>query len=296
MRRMELRHLRYFAAVAGKLSFTKAAATLRVAQPALSRQIRQLEEEVGVRLLERNQRQVSLTPAGAAFLKEAQQILDQSERAVKSAQLSGGAEPPTLHLGYVWGLFHTSAPALLAAFRRRHPEVPVHFLDLTATQQAAALSEGTLDAGFIGLAEEADLAGLAKQKVGTCEFVAALPKGHPQARKPRVALGDLADDLFIAISEASYPAASHFLSEACGRAGFRPRILQAAERGFTALGLVAANCGVALLPAALKALPHKGVIFRPLVAPLKADLFLAWNPKKESALTGLFRAQVKRGA
>src|SRR5438876_130356 len=114
---MELRHLRYFAAVAEKLSFTKAAQKLRVAQPALSRQIRQLEEELGVKLLERNRRQVALTEPGTAFLAEARAILQQSEQAVRLAQATSQSSRGVLTLGYVWGLFHSFVPALLAEFR-----------------------------------------------------------------------------------------------------------------------------------------------------------------------------------
>jgi DNA-binding transcriptional LysR family regulator len=158
----------------------------------------------------------------------------------------------------------------------------VNLFDLTATQQADALLHGRLDAGFIGFAHEADAAGLSKRKVGTCAFVAALPKNHRAARKAKVPLGTLAQDFFFVISEQNYPGASRFVLEACQRAGFRPKILQAAERGHTILGLVAGNCGVALLPEPLRALPHPGVIFRPLAQPPTGDLFIAWQAARTS--------------
>jgi DNA-binding transcriptional LysR family regulator len=281
---MELRHLRYFVGVARELSFTKAARTLRVAQPALSRQIRQLEEEVGVTLMERNRGGVHLTDAGKAFLAEAQALLEQSEQAIRIAQKTGRAGCDQLTVGYVWGLFHSLVPATLARFRQQFPEAAVHLFDMTAMQQAEALGEGRLDAGFIGFAHEADGAGLAKRKVGTCAFIAALPKTHPAARKPRVSLATLAQDFFFVISEQNYPGASGFVFEACERAGFRPKVLQAAERGHTILSLVAGNCGVALLPEPLRALPHPGVVFRQLVEPPQGELFIAWNPSRSSPL------------
>ncbi|PYI84078.1 MAG: LysR family transcriptional regulator, partial [Verrucomicrobia bacterium] len=185
---MELRHLRYFVAVAQELNFTRAAQTLHVAQPALSRQIRQLEDEVGVRLFERNRRIVSLTEAGRAFLTEARSVLQQSQQAVRVAQETGHIHAGQLNLGYVWGLFHSVVPAYLARFRREFPRAAAHLFDLTATQQAKALKEGRLDAGFIGFAHEADAAGLAKQKVGACRFLAAVPKTHPVARDANVRL------------------------------------------------------------------------------------------------------------
>ena len=279
---MELRHLRYFVGVAQELNFTRAAQILRVAQPALSRQIRQLEEEVGVVLLERNRRGVRLTLAGKAFLAEARALLEQSEQAIRVAQETNQAGTGHLNVGYIWGLFHSLVPATIERFRRELPNVAVNLFDMTATQQAEALVQGRLDAGFIGFAQEADAAGLSKRKVGTCAFVAALPKNHRAARKPKVPLATLAQDFFFVISEQNYPGASRFVLEACQRAGFRPKILQAAERGHTILGLVAGNCGVALLPEPLRALPHPGVIFRPLTQPPTGDLFIAWHATRTS--------------
>lgn len=288
---MELRHLRYFIGVAEALSFTKAAQVLRVAQPALSRQIRQLEAEVGVRLFERTRRGATLTPAGQAFLAESRALLTQSEQAVRVAQRTGADEAGRLDLGYVWGLFHTRVPEIVARFRRERPEVAVNLFDLTATEQAKALAEGRLDAGFIGFADEAEAAGLAKRKVGACRFVAALPANHPSARRGKVRLALLAQDWFITISEKNYPGASRHALEACEKAGFRPRILQAAERGHTILSLVAGGCGVALLPEPLRALPHPGVVFRPLEDPVSSDLFIAWDSRRKCPLRDPLIAQ-----
>src|SRR3954467_8205862 len=116
---MELRHLRYFAAVADELNFTKAASKLHVAQPALSRQIRQLEAELGVKLLERNRRGVQLTAAGTAFWAEASALLKQSEQAVRVARQTDRAAGAQLNLGYIWSLFHSLVPPVLEQFRRQ---------------------------------------------------------------------------------------------------------------------------------------------------------------------------------
>ncbi len=289
---MELRQLRYFVGVARELNFTRAAAKLRVAQPALSRQIRQLEAEVGVALLDRGARGVQLTGAGAVFLAEAAALLEQSEQAVRRTQMSDQRQQAQLNVGYVWGLFHTLVPQWVARFRQRNLEVAVNLFDLTATQLAEALGRGKLDLGFIGFAFEADAARLAKQKVGRCAFMAALPEKHPAAGRRKVPLAALAQDFFIVISEQTYPGAARFLTDACRQAGFRPKILQTAERGYTILGLVAGNCGVTLLPESLQALPHPGVVFRPLVDAPKGDLFVAWNPAKASATARGFLASL----
>jgi DNA-binding transcriptional LysR family regulator len=283
MERMELRHLRYFVGVANELNFTKAAHKLRVAQPALSRQIRQLEDELGVKLLERGQRGVKLTEAGQAFMTEACALLKQSEAAVRVARQTGKAGAAHLNLGYIWGLFHSMVPALLERFRRQSPETAVHLFDLPPLEQAQALIEGRLDAGFIGFAHEADAAGLNKRKVGVCTFVAALPQGHRAARKSSIPLASLSEDFFLGISDQTYPGASRHVMTACHRAGFRPKILQMVERGYTILGLVAGRCGVALLPESLKAMPHSGVVFRPLADPPVGDLFIAWRVKAPQA-------------
>jgi DNA-binding transcriptional LysR family regulator len=283
---MELRHLRYFVAVADELSFTKAAAKLRVAQPALSRQVRQLEEELGAQLFERNRRVVTLTSTGATFLAEARALLQHAAQAVATAR--NGAAPEALNIGYVYGLFHSFVPAVIERLRGVLPELAVNLFDMTATEQAEALTKGRLDAGFIGFAYEADSARLAKEKIGRCEFIVALPKNHRSARNGSVDLCDLANDFFFTISDETYPGASQAVLRACEEAGFRPKILQSAERGFTLLNLVSANCGVAIVPEPLRALPHTGVTFRPLAEPISEDLYLAWgkniSPSMKSAL------------
>jgi DNA-binding transcriptional LysR family regulator len=286
---MELRHLRYFVAVAGELNFTRAAQKLHVAQPALSRQIRQLEDELGVKLLERNHHAVRLTDAGKAFQVEASALLRQSEKAVRVARRPSEAGTAELNLGYIWGLFHSTVPGVLERYRRDSPGTAVHLFDLSPRQQTDALKEGRVDAGFIGF--EADTGGFLKRKVGSCRFVAVLPENHPCASKRAVNLATLADEFFLGISDQTYPTASRYVTQACEQAGFRPRFVQMVERGFSILGLVAANCGVALVPESLKAMPHPGAVFRPLTVPVTADLYLAWRSEKAGApLSGFLAA------
>lgn len=289
---MELRHLRYFAAVANHLSFTRAARELRVAQPALSRQIRQLEDEVGVRLLERNQRSVALTQAGRAFLDEARKLLRQSDEAIRVAKNSASVPSGHLDVGYVWGLFHTLAPTALARLRQKYGEVSLNLFDMNAQEQRAALASGKIDAGFIGFEQDAHGTGFANRRIGSIEFMLVLPDDHSMASAPAVSLEALASEFFIAVSETTYPSAAHCASDICAEAGFRPRVLQAAERGYTVLGLVAARCGVALLPASLSALPHPGVVFRSLVQRPNRGLYMAWRSNHTSPVLECLLAEL----
>jgi len=173
-------------------------------------------------------------------------------------------------------------------FREFHPTVSVNLFDLSATHQAKALQNGELEVGFIGFEDEARALGLRRRKVGECRFVAALPTGHRLAGKQKVSLKALSADGFIVISEDHYPGAHRVALEACRQAGFRPRILQTAERGHTILGMVPGRCGVALLPEPLSALPHPGVLLRPLADPLMADLFVAWRTRGVGATARRF--------
>ncbi len=274
VQRVELRQLRYFAMVARELNFTRAAGRLRVAQPALSRQIKQLEDELGLRLLERDKRSVRLTPAGASFLLEARALVEQADKALMNAREGASRK---FNVGYVWGLFHSTAPAALHRLRAKSPGSTLNLLDMSASQQARALESGRLDFGFIGTAFEADLAGLEKSKVGECEFHVVLPQDHKFARKRELSLGMLVNEVFLVISGDEFPGASRLMLDACESAGFKPRVLQVADRGHALLGLVAAGCGIAILPETLRALPHENVVFRPAVPAIKSEIFVAWR-------------------
>lgn len=271
---MELRQLRYFATVARELNFTRAAAKLHVAQPALSRQIKQLEDELGIALLVRDNRKVSLTPRGQTFLAEAESILGQTDQAMQRAR---APEKQTLNVGYVWGLFHSTVPNALQRLRSLEPAVSVNLFDMSAAEQGRELAAGRIDAGFIGLAFEAEAARLTKEQVGSTRFVIALPENHPLAKARSIKLSILAHEVFLLISDEHFPGASKVMTRACAEAGFKPRTLQVAERGHTILSLVAAGCGVALLPEPLTALPHSGIVFKSPAQTISADLFVAFS-------------------
>ncbi len=284
---MELRQLRYFATVASELNFTRAAVKLRVAQPALSRQIKQLEDELGATLLERDKRSVRLTSRGASFLVEVRSLLAHADSALASAR-SGATRQ--LNVGYVWGLFHSSVPSAMQRLRASSPLLRLNLLDMTANEQARALTAGRLDFGFIGTAFEAEAAGLEKKRVGSCQFQIALPAEHRLARRRLLPVAALADELFLVISEDQFPGAWRVMQQACTRSGFTPRVLQVADRAQTLLGLVAAGCGVAILPETLRALPHEGLVFRQSKPAIEVDLYVAWRKRCEPSLVDQFLA------
>jgi DNA-binding transcriptional LysR family regulator len=280
---MDLRHLRYFVAVAEALSFTKGAEKLRLAQPSLTRQIRDLEEEIGVRLLDRTKQKVSLTDEGRSFLADAKRVLSLAEDIVGSVQRLSRREVSALNIGYVTNLFYDLLPVTLASFQRSFPTVSINLFDMTCGDQFRAIEDGRIDLGFVGLREAIEERGFEFRSIASYKVVAALPKDHPVASKPAVKLKELEPMFFIGMSESSYPGYRGWLTETCQRVGFSPRVLQDADIERTVIQSVAAGLGVALLPEQVKKLPHESVIFRPLKPPVATESCIAWKRGNPSA-------------
>lgn len=226
---MELRHLRYFVAVAEELSFTRAAAKLHLAQPSLSRQVQDLEEELGVQLLDRGKRQVVLTEVGNLFLLDAKRIVEQTEKSILAAQRFNVGESEQLNLGYSFKFNFELLPATLATFYDLFPKVTVTLFDLSPAAQLDALAERKIDIGFIGL-RPSDLSGnrapLDWECVGSHKIVVALPIHHALAKKRQIYISDLKQEFFVTLSEATHPGARDWLHGLCYEAGYHPRILQ----------------------------------------------------------------------
>src|SRR5437763_10745433 len=194
---MELRHLRYFVAVAEALSFTRGAEKLHLAQPSLTRQIKNLEEEIGVRLLDRTTQQVKLTPEGQSFLVDAKRVLDLSEEIVESVRhfTRDGLAP--LNIGYVANLFFDLLPVTLASFQRLFPTVPINLFDMTCGDQFRALQDGKIDLAFVALRQPIIERGLQFRALASYETVAALAKSNPLAKKTVINLKELKPMFFI---------------------------------------------------------------------------------------------------
>jgi DNA-binding transcriptional LysR family regulator len=280
---MELRHLRYFVSVAEALSFTKAAERLHTAQPSLSRQIRDLEEELGVQLLNRTKQHVTLTDEGRSFLGDAKRLLALAAETVESVRRLHTGEVRALNIGYVSNLFHDLLPRTLASFHQELPTVSVNLFDLSCGEQFRALEEGKLDLGFVGLHEPIARRGFEFRTVASYKTVVALPKDNPLTSKTTVELKALAPMFFIGMSEGSYPFYREWLTKTCRRAGFTPKVLQDVDLERTMIHAVATGLGVALVPEQLKKLEHENVVFRPLNLSVGTEGCVAWKNENPSA-------------
>ena len=280
---MELRHLRYFVSVADALSFTKAAEKLHTAQPSLTRQIKDLEEELGVRLLNRTKQQVTLTDEGRSFLVDAKRLLALAAETVQSVRRLHSGETRALNIGYVSNLFHDLLPNTLASFHQSSPTVSINLFDLSCGQQFRALEDGRLDLGFVGLHEPIARRGFEFRKIASYKTVAALPKDNPLAGKTTIELKALAPMFFIGMSEASYPGYRDWLTKTCQRASFTPKVLQDVDLERAMIHAVAAGLGVALVPEQLKKLEHENVVFRPLLPTVAMEGCVAWRNENSSA-------------
>ena len=280
---MELRHLRYFVAVGDALSFTKGAQKLHLAQPSLTRQIKDLEEEIGVRLLDRTKREVSLTEEGKSFLADAKRVLAHSAEIIESVQRLSRHEVAALNIGYVADLFYSLIPFSLAALQRSFPTVSINLFDMTCGDQFRALEDGKIDLGFVGLREPIQERGLQFRPIASYKTAAALAKSNPLAKKPIIKLRDLKSVFFIGMSETAYPGYRHWLTTTCQQVGFTPKVLQDAEIERTVIQAVAVGLGVALLPDQLKKLPHENVVFRPLTPAVMTESCIAWKAENPSA-------------
>jgi DNA-binding transcriptional LysR family regulator len=280
---MELRHLRYFVAVAEELSFTKAAQKLRLAQPSLTRQVRNLEDEIGVRLLERANNRVALTDEGRRFLFDSKKLLAMCAESVAAVQRMNRGESSQLNIGYVANVHYGLLPATLGAFRKLCPRVALNLFDMTSAEQFQALESHKIDLGFVGLRPTLSGHDLRSECVANDTILVALSDRHPLAKVPKVKLTDLAPQFFIEMSATTHPGAREWLLETCQSAGFAAKILQEADTESTAIMFVADGLGVALMPEQIAGMPHAGVLFRPLFPPLRRESTIAWradNPSK----------------
>jgi DNA-binding transcriptional LysR family regulator len=267
---MELRHLRYFVAVAEELHFHRAAARLHISQPPLSQQIRALERELGVALLERNRRRVELTAAGASFLHDAREILDSVDRAGERARRIARGELGSLSIGFVGSaMFSAALPTILRDFRASYPDVELSLRELQTAAQLHAIMAGRIDAGVIRgpLAASELEAGLDLVVIQRERLVVALPESHRFASKRTLRAADLRGETFVILYRREAPGLFASLASVMVDAGGVPEdVLEVAEMQ-TIIGLVAGGFGVSLVPASVGEIERAGVAFRPLAGP-----------------------------
>lgn len=279
---MELRHLRYFVAVAEALSFTKAARLLRLAQPSLTRQVRNLEDEIGVRLLTRANNRITLTEEGRMFLFDAKKLLAQCAESIAAVQRMNQGRSLQLNIGYIANIHYGLLPATLGAFRKLCPDVALNLFDMTSAEQFLALEVQKIDLGFVGLDPSLSGHKLVSACVAHDIILVALAAQHPLAGKPELKVQDLAPQFFVSMSAKTHPGTREWLHELGQKAGFSMKVLQEADSELAAIKFVGDNLGVALMPEQIAALPHEGVVFRPLTPPLHRESNIAWRADNPS--------------
>jgi DNA-binding transcriptional LysR family regulator len=263
---MELRHLRYFVAVAEELHFGRAARQLHIVQPALSKQISLLESELGVRLLQRSRRRVELTGAGQAFLADARRVLAQADLAVEHAAAAARGETGVLVVGFIPPALNSVLPAALGRYRERYPGVRLVLRESTNRSAVAGVLAERIHISFV------------RVPFGDCDLdsdvvyeepvILALPGGHPLAAWEVVPLAALRDEDFVMIPRSQEPELHDYYLALCADAGFSPRMVHEASTTLVAVGLVASGVGVAFVPASTAVMARGGVAYRPLGGPV----------------------------
>ncbi|MGH7710510.1 MAG: LysR substrate-binding domain-containing protein [Gemmatimonadaceae bacterium] len=287
---MELRHLRYFVAVAEELHFGRAAERLHIAQPPLSRQVRDLERELGTQLFDRVARGVVLTAAGRAFLPQARLTLAQAERAQRTAQRAALGEIGRLRVGFVEAATYSGIlPHVLGFFRMHLPLIGLSLFEMDSAQQEEALRETRIDLGIIQSPPADAARWLRVEKVHTDALVAAVPESHRLAVRAKLVLGDLAADPFVLFPRTADPALYDEIVASCRSAGFSPPVVQEAAGWLTLAGLVGAGVGVAFVPRSLSNITRPGVVYRPVRdLSVETKLFAAWKKGERSPVRDRF--------
>lgn len=287
---MELRHLRYFCAVAEEKSFTVAAHRLHVSQSGVSGQVRDLERELGVSLFRRHQRKISLTSEGAVFFHEAQEILERVNRATETVTQAAQGRFGRLSIGLCGPATASFLPRLIREFRKRYPGILLSLKDLEPAQQPQALVDGDIDIGFTRGLPIAHRGTLASELLFREPLMAVLPRGHSLEHAETIALQDLAEDRFILYARENAPELFDAIVSLCKRARFSTRIVDSPRLWHSVLTMIEAGEGVSVVPACVQQLRSRELVFKPLRnRGCNVDVVLAWrtdssDPGRESFL------------
>lgn len=282
---MELRHLRYFLTVAQTLNFTKAAEHLHMAQPPLSRQIRDLEAELGVELFDRRGKRLTLSSAGMVFADRARGILASADAAVVDAQRAARGEIGHLAVGFFEHIAYTLLPALIREFQQRFPDVSIELRWFTAAEQINALTRGEVDVAFVR-AVPAD-SNLTSTMILREPFVIAIAKDNPLAAKRTISISECANMRAINYRKDVAPDYHAIINQLCALGGFTPSPLFEMGQIYASLGLVSSGFGIALVPASVQRVHMDNVVYRPLrERHAVSELLLAWmNPSPSAVLS-----------
>jgi DNA-binding transcriptional LysR family regulator len=268
---MELRHLRYFLAVAEAQNFTKAAQRLRVAQPALGRQVNDLEDELGVKLLARSPRGATLTAAGEAFIAEAKAVLQRAEEAARVARAFAQGERGELHLGYAPSPTVELLPRILHAYQSEAPGVRIVLHDLSTGEMLVGLRSGKLHVALMVKSDSKTARGLVFEELGCYPMCVAVPHAHKLGRGKTMELSLLANQPLVAYSRADYPEYHEMLVSLLAATGTAPVIAEEHDSASSLIAAVEAGRGLAVVPASFACLagPRLRVVeLRPAPPPL----------------------------
>lgn len=288
---VELRHLRYFSAVARELSFSRAAEQLHIAQPPLSRQIRELEEALGAQLLDRSSRPLRLTPAGRFMQIQAQQVLGRMAEIKEAAHRIASGGRTWFGMGFVPSTLYGALPEVIRRFRQAQPAVELGLFEMTTVEQIAALKSGRIDIGFGRLTLEDDE--IAAELVRNEAIVAALPVNHRLLEHKRLTLSKLASETLILYPAKPRPSYADQILEIFQSRGLKPGVVLETNEVQTAIGLVVAGVGYTLVPRSVQALDRAGVVYASLDdETITTPIIMSRRKHDDSELTTFMRSIV----
>ena len=290
---MELRHLRYFVAVAESLHFGQAALKLRIAQPSLSHQIRQLETELQTTLLRRTKRRVELTEAGQLFLDQARDILARADRAAVVARRVGRGDVPRLRVGIGFCMDQSDVAAAIGLHNATHADVHVELKTMSVPAQLSALHAGSLDIGFVRppISDPA----LRSEVIVREPLVVALPPKHRLAAKSRIPFSALANEAFVLPPRDVVPVFHDTVLRLCREAGFVPHAPHEADHLQMIVAMVGSGAGIGLVPIGARKFTQHRVVYRALdPSPDDLEISIAWRKADESPTISAFVTEVRR--
>jgi DNA-binding transcriptional LysR family regulator len=280
---IELRHLRYFVAVAEELHFGRAALRLHLAQPPLSQQVRKLEAVLGYPLFLRTSRAVKLTSAGEVFLERARRTLRNVQEDMEEARSIGRGEEGFLRVGFIGSAMLTAIPAMLGRYRRLYPKVNLQLHESYTSAVVQKLLKGELDAGF--LRDGGETSGLEVERLFSEPFIAVVPKKHPLAKHKTISARELRDEPFVFFTPSAGTLAYQKPVSICEEHDFRPHVVQEAPQWLTIMRLIGAGLGVTIAPACVKQLaaPNVACLGLRRVSP-ESDIELAYRSGEDRAV------------
>jgi DNA-binding transcriptional LysR family regulator len=293
---MELRHLRYFVAVAEAENVSRAALKLHVSQPGLSRQVRDLEEEIGFPLFERSAKSLHLTEAGKTFLTEARAVLARAGEAVKKARIVAGSVSGELHVGYAPSLTVQILPPALRKFQETFPKVRVLLHDLSTEEMLSQLGTGALQVALMVRPARKNAAGLGIQELARYPMCVLVSPKHPWAKKKTVGLAQIVAEPLIGYTRKDYPDYHEAMEKIFAPTGKRPRIAEEHDGVNSIIAAVEAGHGIALAPSCIACMVGPRLKLIPIeegVAPI--PVVAVWRTKQVSSLVEKFVSAAQSG-